>query len=197
MSRDTRSGTHDEILAAASRRFAVTGFKGTSLHDIASEVGCSKATLLYHFHTKEAILAELLGPAVAALDELDAKLVGLGPQDAQRAAVEGFSALAVRFRREISVMRGDIPELLELPAFAPIRDLTDRLALALAGGPTPADRLAAAMVLAGVPAVCGEAGDLPDEELLAYLIDIAGRTLSRPPTVRAPAGARSTSDNQN
>jgi AcrR family transcriptional regulator len=179
MFRGTRMDTHDEILAAASRRFAVTGFKGTSLHDIATEVGCSKATLLYHFQTKEAILAELLAPAVAALDALDADLVGLDPAAAQRVAVDGFVALAVRFRREISVLRGDIPELLELPAFARIKELTDRLATAVAGqAAQPMARLAALMVLAGVPAICGEATDLPDDDLRGYLIEISHRTLS-------------------
>ena len=60
--RQTRR-THGEILAAAARRFAVTGYKGTSLQDIAREVGCSKATVLYHFAGKEALLAELMAPA--------------------------------------------------------------------------------------------------------------------------------------
>ena len=55
--------THGEILAAAARRFAVTGYKGTSLQDIAREVGCSKAAVLYHFAGKEALLAELMARA--------------------------------------------------------------------------------------------------------------------------------------
>lgn len=181
MSRFTRPDTHEEILAAASRRFAVTGFKGTSLHDIASEVGCSKATLLYHFQTKEAILVELLAPAIVALEALDARLVGLAPEAAQKVAVEGFVALAVGFRREISVLRGDIPELLERPAFARIKDITDRLAIAVAGdAPQPHARLAALMVLAGVPAICVEAADIADAELTTDLIRIASQALAYP-----------------
>lgn len=197
MSRFTRPDTHEEILAAASRRFAVTGFKGTSLHDIASEVGCSKATLLYHFQTKEAILVELLAPAIVALEALDARLVGLAPEAAQKVAVEGFVALAVGFRREISVLRGDIPELLERPAFAPIKDITDRLAIAVAGdSPQPHARLAALMVLAGVPAVCVEAADVADAELTTDLIRIASQALAyaNPTPPGAAASAAGTGD---
>ena len=53
------SRTFCEILAAAARRFAVTGYKGTSLQDIARAVGCSKATVLYHFANKDEIVFEL------------------------------------------------------------------------------------------------------------------------------------------
>lgn len=57
--RDVRT----RILRTATRLFAAQGFDGTSLQTIADEVGVAKASLLYHFPSKE----ELRG---AVLDQL-------------------------------------------------------------------------------------------------------------------------------
>ncbi|MFC7713801.1 TetR/AcrR family transcriptional regulator [Nonomuraea recticatena] len=56
------SALRGHILDSALQLFATQGYKGASLHDIAQVAGCSKASLLYHFVSKEAILAELLTP---------------------------------------------------------------------------------------------------------------------------------------
>src|SRR3954471_6839617 len=62
--RDTRQ----EILDAALDLFAVGGFFGTSMRQIATEVGVRESALYHHFPSKEAILHGLLaelGPARA------------------------------------------------------------------------------------------------------------------------------------
>ncbi|MGW5671627.1 TetR/AcrR family transcriptional regulator [Micromonospora sp. NPDC003776] len=172
------SETHHEILAAAGRRFAVTGYKGTSLQDIAREVGCSKATVLYHFANKEALLSELMAPAIAMLDELDTRIAGRTGADAQRVAAEGFVDLAVRFRREIALLRGEFPDLLQQPAFAHVQQISERLIAAFAGhSDRPAARIAALVVLAGIAETCGEFLDIPDQELRPALLAVAHRAL--------------------
>ncbi|MFI6782821.1 TetR/AcrR family transcriptional regulator [Micromonospora sp. NPDC050276] len=182
--------THGEILAAAARRFTVTGYRGTSLQDIAREVGCSKATVLYHFANKEALLAELMAPAIEMLHGLDDQLDGLTGAAAQQVAAEGFVDLAVRFRREIAVLRGEFPELLCQPAFAHIQQISDRLRDALAGhSDRPGARIAALVLLAGISEACGEFVDIPDDELRPALLALARRAvepvdvpLPHPPT---------------
>ncbi|WP_406041336.1 TetR/AcrR family transcriptional regulator [Micromonospora sp. NBC_00898] len=170
--------THGEILAAAARRFAVTGYKGTSLQDIAREVGCSKAAVLYHFANKEALLGELMAPAMAVLQALDERIAGHTGADAQRAAAEGFVDLAVRFRREIALLRGEFPDLLQQPAFAHVQQISERLLDAFAGhSDRPAARIAALVVLAGIPEACAEFADVPDEELRPALLAVAHRAL--------------------
>ncbi|MGN9766293.1 TetR/AcrR family transcriptional regulator [Micromonospora sp. SD12] len=170
--------THDEILVAAARRFAATGYRGTSLQDIAREVGCSKAAVLYHFANKEAILTELMAPAIGVLQALDERIRAQRGAAAQRVAAAGFVDLAVRFRREIALLRGEFPELLQQPAFAHIQRISERLVDALAGHPQrPSARITALVLLAGISETCGEFADVGDEELRDALLALARRAL--------------------
>lgn len=50
----------EQILATATRLFARRGFEGTSLQDIAGEVGVTKQTLLYHYESKDALRRAVL-----------------------------------------------------------------------------------------------------------------------------------------
>ncbi|WBB92524.1 TetR/AcrR family transcriptional regulator [Verrucosispora sp. WMMC514] len=178
----TTPQTHGEILAAAARRFAATGYRGTSLQDIATEVGCSKAAVLYHFANKEAILTELMAPAIEVLRSLDDRIADQpGPAAAQRVAAEGFVDLAVRFRGEIALLRGEFPELLQQPDFAHIQEISERLIDALAGRSERASaRITALVLLAGIAETCGQFADVPDQELGDALLGLMRRALEPP-----------------
>src|SRR5689334_19760997 len=65
-----RERTRHEIVRQAMRLFQDRGYGAVSLQDIASAAGCSKATVLYHFNGKPAVLAAVLEPAGADLAEL-------------------------------------------------------------------------------------------------------------------------------
>ncbi|QKW16023.1 TetR/AcrR family transcriptional regulator [Verrucosispora sp. NA02020] len=178
MARPTQQ-THDEILAAATRRFAATGYRGTSLQDIAREVGCSKAAVLYHFANKEAILTELMAPAVEVLQALDDRIAAQAdPARAQQVATEGFVDLAVRFRGEIALLRGEFPELLQQPDFAHIHEISERLIAALAGRSSrDSARICALVLLAGIAETCGQFAEVSDEDLRAALLALLRRAL--------------------
>ncbi|GAA2388197.1 hypothetical protein GCM10010420_09240 [Streptomyces glaucosporus] len=176
------SALRGQILEAALHLFAARGYRGTSLHDIATVVGCSKASLLYHFAGKDAILTELLSPAGEALAALDAELTGLGDERVVEAAVTGYVELALRFRREVKIIFQDVTEMICHSALAGIPDTADRLVTALAGRSTdPKRRVTAYMVLGAVFMTCASDVDVPDDALRDELVRGALRTLDRAP----------------
>lgn len=50
-----------EILAASSKLFATKGYTGTSMRDIAADTGMLAGSLYYHFDSKEALAATMVG----------------------------------------------------------------------------------------------------------------------------------------
>lgn len=176
------SALRGQILETALDLFATRGYKGTSLHDIATVVGCSKASLLYHFTSKDAILTELLTPAGEGLAALADGLVELTGDEAARAAVTGYVDLAMRFRRELKVLFEDVPAMTCHPALGVIPERVDRLLDALTGRSNePQHVVAAYMVLGAVFVTAPSDVDVPDQELRDQMIRAALRTLGHDP----------------
>lgn len=149
-----RVSTRDEILRVAAEQFTRVGFKGTSLQDIADEVGCSKAALLYHFAGKEQLLLALVSEAERAFADLVTRLTTLDDTAVQAVAIEGFIDLVLAHRRAAALLYDVMPQFKEHPGFAGVLEMADVLCAAIIGRSTdPADQIAAGMVLQGIVSV--------------------------------------------
>lgn len=85
-----------QIVADATRLFALDGYGDTSLRDIADAVGVSKSTLLHHYSSKEVLLSAVLAERDGAIsaNQAIAGVVSAGdllrslPEGAERNALE-------------------------------------------------------------------------------------------------------------
>ncbi|MBX3104614.1 MAG: TetR/AcrR family transcriptional regulator [Cryobacterium sp.] len=109
-------GSSSELRTIALNEFATTGYGATSLHRIAEIAGLSKASVLYHFDSKDALLEAAVTPAIdkmnAILDELAAKPVTKKRRDA---FIVQFVDFLLEHRLEIYLFINQGPSLSEVP----------------------------------------------------------------------------------
>ncbi len=119
--RDTRA----EILDAALNLFAISGYFGTSMRQIARAVGVRESALYHHFPSKESILNELmgeLGPARAQqLAAVDVPMMArqLGVEGLLRAVVDRLTEewFNPREQKFLRLLMSEAPRLSEAGLF--------------------------------------------------------------------------------
>ncbi|MCR0981075.1 TetR/AcrR family transcriptional regulator [Roseomonas populi] len=92
--RDTRQ----LIVEHAAEQFALWGYAGASISDIAAAVGVSKPTLYHHFADKEEIYVEIATSVLTSMTER------------ARAAIEGVAPAPERLRRFMRAHAGYLQE---------------------------------------------------------------------------------------
>jgi TetR/AcrR family transcriptional regulator len=99
--------TRARILDAALVSFADRGYEATSLDAIATTLGVTKQTILYHFGTKEALLAAVIDRSAAELsDVLERALAKAGPGFLRvEALVKAVFRLAARRAELLGLLR--------------------------------------------------------------------------------------------
>jgi TetR/AcrR family transcriptional regulator len=102
-----RQNTSNELRAIALEQFASVGFAGTSLQQIADAAGYSKSSVLYHFASKEALLNDVLTPAIDRLEDiLDRFAASTGATNEESVAardrfVDDFIDFLLQYRLEV------------------------------------------------------------------------------------------------
>lgn len=95
------SPSAERVLVAAAKRFAQYGFAGTSIRDIAADLGINSATLYSHFTSKGDILRELILIGHRELDRKIGEVLGgvadRDPATRLRALVEADALVHMKF----------------------------------------------------------------------------------------------------
>src|SRR5215471_15461814 len=105
----TAADTRGRILTIAAGLFARKGFTGTSIADIARELGTTTAALYYHFPSKADILAGLLDEPLKAYARITENIEGAGPEK----ILAAFIDLTAESRELAQIIDRD-PAVLEL-----------------------------------------------------------------------------------
>jgi TetR/AcrR family transcriptional regulator len=117
-----KDSTSERILAAAMGAFGTRGYDGTSLDDLARELGIRKQTILYWFPSKEALLEAVVDRTA---DEVTGRLVrGLEQAEGGFGRVEAMVTAMFRLAARHPSMLGFIREVTRLGPPASTRLLT-------------------------------------------------------------------------
>ncbi len=99
--------TRDRILDVAQELFATKGYVGTSLRDIAEELGTTVAALYYYFHRKEDLLSSLIEPMFTDIDTLLDDVVDLDPDERPRRLLAGLLDAMLEHRPTLAAIAQD------------------------------------------------------------------------------------------
>lgn len=125
--------TRSAILIKAANLFSQKGYAGTSMSDLAEDLGLSKAAIYHHFESKESILKNLvestfqeMGGLVGEIEALPANKVD--PSEVLRR----FAEILFANRQVVSLVLFQLPAELRTPSIER-RDYMVRLQKSLAG----------------------------------------------------------------
>ncbi|TDO68572.1 TetR family transcriptional regulator [Kribbella sp. VKM Ac-2571] len=180
-SRDTKA----EIHRAAVELFSTQGYDKTSLREIAEQVGITKASLYYHYSSKQQLLRAIVGTFLDDIFQV-LRLPETLPwsPETEREVLGAYVDVMIAHRATGPTLLRDIAAV--LAAFGDDLDeliaQSRRFQLWLAGpDPTAADRLRAAAAVEAVGAAMSTELDLQagDGEIRAVLLDAATAVLAR------------------
>ncbi|WP_241972769.1 TetR/AcrR family transcriptional regulator [Cryobacterium cryoconiti] len=148
---NARPSASVELRATALEQFASVGFAGTSLQQIADAAGYSKSSVLYHFASKEALLEEVLTPAIDRLEAiLEVFLATAETVESRRRFVNDFIDFILEFRLELHTFINQSQSLRGIPVIDRAGVLIVRLSDTLCHGEASTeDRIRFGIALGG------------------------------------------------
>lgn len=161
--RDGRSTeTRERIDDVALDLFTRQGFSGTTLQDIADELGLTKAAIYHHHRSKDALVRSLVQPAVDGAEEFLTRADGLAPLE----LLEGFFDLSYQHRRVFVAITADPGGLASVDAQGWVTRLAALAQRRLMGpDPSPDQRIRAVMAVNGLSRCATLLTDIEHKEL--------------------------------
>ena len=186
--------TKARIRAVAMELFAAEGYERTSLREIAERVGMTKASLYYHYPSKQALLLALIQPLVDEWrSEVEAAEREPYNPGTVRVALGRMIDTMIRHRHACGIVMRDTPALASVkPILQEMMQVATQLHTWLAGPhPTEVDRIkavAAAEVLGGAVSSVVTIAEVSPIVLRQTLLDCAMGVLGmdREPAADAP-----------
>ena len=185
--RDRARDTKSEIHQAALELFSTRGYEKTSLREIAEQVGITKASLYYHYSSKQDLLKAIIGTFLADIQQVltlvdQVRVVArVRARTARRLPRRGDQAPRDRPDRTAG-RRGRARGLRRRPGNG---DRPQPKLPALAGGPqtrqprTASSRQPSVEVIGAALAAGTDQTELSDAELRTVLLDAATAVLAR------------------
>jgi AcrR family transcriptional regulator len=181
------------IARLALARFRVSGYVGTSIADLASALGISKAAIYYHYRSKDTLLHRLIDPL---LDAIDASIQDhTTPARTPRQLLGAYLAVLLAHREVVPLIATDVA-VFNHPTIGPrLRAQNQQLrALLTTPDTSVAARLRAEAALGGIwrPLIAEPPLDLSDPAHQQILIDAAVAALQ--PSRSLPNGGSASAD---
>ena len=184
--RDRARDTKSEIHQAALELFSTRGYEKTSLREIAEQVGITKASLYYHYSSKQDLLKAIMGTFLADIQQVLTLVdqVEWSPES-ERELLGAYLDVVIKHRATGRTVLRDVAAV--LAAFGEdletVIDRSRNFQLWLAGpNPTAKDRVLASAsveVIGAALAAGTDQTELSDVELRTVLLDAATAVLAR------------------
>jgi AcrR family transcriptional regulator len=184
------------IAHLALARFRVSGFVGTSIADLASALGVSKAAIYYHYRSKDALLHRLVDPLLDAIDAcLQDHSTPAASARTPRGLLGAYLAVLLAHREVVPLVATDVA-VLNHPSIGPrLRAQNHQLRTLLTAPDTsPSARLRAEAALGAIwrPLIAEPQLDLTDPAHQHTLVDAAVAALQLSPSL--PNGGSASAD---
>jgi AcrR family transcriptional regulator len=170
--------TREGIVATALRLFAERGYAGTSLQQIADEMGLTKAAVYYHYRTKSDILREIVVPSFEAMAVVVERAAAASSRSERLSiVVTGVVDSLIAHRGQHNIVQSDPGIADAMGDMCDFEALLDRAAVVLYGEEPGVEERAAVSIAAGIGKTLPRMAEVPDDVLRESLIRACTRLL--------------------